>query len=55
MAFHAWTKNGCYTENIKCETNMALDHKNEIINYKDELHDCKDELLDCKNQIKNKS
>ena len=39
MAFHVWTKNGRYTENLKCETNMALDCKNEILDRRDELLD----------------
>ena len=59
MAFHVRTRNGRYTENMKCETNVAFDHKNEIIDRKDELHDRRnelhdrrDELLDRKNKIK---
>ena len=52
VAFHVRTKNGRYTENMKCETNVALDHKNEIIDRKDELHNRRDELLDCMNEIK---
>ena len=37
MAFHVRTKNGRYTENMKCETNVALDCKNEILDRRDEL------------------
>ena len=40
VVFHAPTKNSCYTENIKCETNVALDYKNEIIDHRDELLNC---------------
>ena len=52
VAFHVWTKSGRYTENMKCKTNVALNHKNEIIDRKDELHNRRDELLDCINEIK---
>ena len=52
MAFYIWTKSAQYTENMKCETNVALNHKNEIINCKDELNNRRDELLDCMNEIK---
>ena len=45
MVFHVQTKNGHYTENMKYETNVALNHKNEII-------DRRDELLDHINEIK---
>ena len=44
MAFHVRTKSGQYTENMKCETNVALNHKNEILDRKDELYDRRDEL-----------
>ncbi len=45
MAFHVRTKSGRYSENMECETNVALDRKNEIL-------DRKDELLDRRNEIK---
>ena len=44
MVFHAQTKRGQYTENMKCKTNVALNHQNEILDRKDKLYDCKDEL-----------
>ena len=44
MVFHIQTKSGQYMENMKSETNMALNHKNEILDCKDELGDCRDEL-----------
>ena len=52
VAFHVRTKSGRFTKNMKCETNLALDHKNEIIDCKDKLHNRRDELLDCMNKIK---
>ena len=39
VAFHPRPKNDCYKDNMKCETNVALNHNNEII-------DCKNELFD---------
>ena len=32
VAFHVRTKSGRYTENMKCETNVVLDRKNELLN-----------------------
>ena len=52
VVFYVRTKSRQYTENMKCEINVALNHKNEIIDRKDKLHNCKDELLDCMNEIK---
>ena len=37
MAFHVQIKSGPYTENMKCETNVALDRKNEILDRKGEF------------------
>ena len=42
--FHIRTKSGQYTENMKYETNVALNYKNEILNRKDELYDRRDDL-----------
>ena len=49
MAFHVRTKSVRYTENMNRETNVSLDHENEILDRKDELLDRKDELLDHRN------
>ena len=52
VAFYVWKKNVRYIENMKCKTNVAMNHRNEIIDYKDELHNGRDELLDRMNEIK---
>ena len=39
VAFHVRTKIGRYTENMKCETNVALDRKHEMIGRKHEIFD----------------
>ena len=52
MAFHIWTKNSYYMENMKCKTNLALNYNNKIIDHKDELHNYRDELFNCINEIK---
>ncbi len=42
VAFHVRTKSGRYSENMECETNVALDR----------ILDRKDELLERRNEIK---
>ena len=37
VAFYVWTKNSYYTDNIKCQTNVALKYKNEFLDYRDKL------------------
>ena len=44
MVFHVSAKSGQYTENKKFETNVTLNHKNEILDGKDELYYHRDEL-----------
>ena len=52
VAFHFWTKNSHFTENMKCKINMALNHKNEIIDRKDKVQNCRKKLLNRINEIK---
>ena len=51
VAFPVQSKSGRNTENMKCKTNMMLNHKNEIINCNDKLHNRRGKLFNCMNEI----